>query len=378
MGEFRHHIAALLCAASLAGCIPAAPAPPSRPAPAAPVRAPASETFDFERRSLGDVVGGDAQPTWTLKPVAANAMRVRAGSYAVRPGDTLRTIGQMSGAGSEALAIENDLTPPYTLMPGQQLRIPAGLYHRVATGETGIGIATAYGADWGEIITINALSEPYILRVGQRLRLPSDARARPPRLVDVGVDVGARAAAFSLDIDDIVTGSQPALAASGRPTAGTATPRQPVTTAIADPAHFSGRFEWPLNGPILARFGPIAPGKVSDGINIAAAAGTPIRATANGVVAYAGDRIGVYGGLILINHGGGWVSAYGHAGRIDVKRGQAVRTGDVIGRAGATGQVQTSQLHFQLRKNRIPVDPMKQLPPRRANAPRHCETCEAG
>ena len=51
-------------------------------------------------------------------------------------------------------------------------------------------------------------------------------------------------------------------------------------------------------------------------------------------------------------------------GRIDVKRGQSVRIGDVIGRAGATGQVQTSQLHFQLRKNRIPVDPMKQLPPR--------------
>lgn len=357
MGEFRHHIAALLCAASLAGCIPAAPAPPSRPAPAAPAPTPASETFDFERRSLSDGVASYERPTWTLKPVATNAVRVRAGTYAVLPGDTLRAIGEMAGAGSEALAIENDLTPPYTLMPGQQLRIPAGFYHRVAAGETGIGIAHAYGADWGEIITINALAQPYILRVGQRLRLPSNARAMPPGPV-------ARAAAFRLDIDDIATGSQPALAASARPAAGAITPRQPVTTAIADPAHFAGRFEWPLNGPILARFGPLAPGKVSDGINIAAAAGTPIRATANGVVAYAGDQIGVYGGLILINHGGGWVSAYGHAGRIDVKRGQSVRMGDVIGRAGATGQVQTSQLHFQLRKNRIPVDPMKQLPPR--------------
>eukprot|EP01034_Spumella_vulgaris_P006732 gene6732-8573_t len=71
--------------------------------------------------------------------------------------------------------------------------------------------------------------------------------------------------------------------------------------------------------------------------------GTPIRAAADGVVAYAGDQIGVYGGLILINHGGGWVSAYGHAARIDVQRGQAVRIGDVIGRAGATGQVQTER-----------------------------------
>lgn len=353
MGDFRHHIAALLCAASLAGCIPATPAPPSRPAPVAPPP-------EFERRPLGEATAIYERPTWTLKSVTTNAARVNAGVYSVRPGDTLRAVGEKTGVGSEALVIENDLAPPYALRFGQELRVPAGLYHRVGAGETGIGIAAAYGAEWGEIITINALNEPYILRVGQRLRLPNDARAIPRS----PVDVGARAAAFRLDIDDIMTGSQPALAEAARPTAGTATPRQPVTTAIADPAYFAGRFEWPLNGPILARFGPTASGKVSDGINIAAAAGTPIRATAGGVVAYAGDQIGTYGGLILINHGGGWVSAYGHAGRIDVKRGQSVRIGDVIGRAGATGQVQTSQLHFQLRKNRIPVDPMKQLPPR--------------
>lgn len=58
------------------------------------------------------------------------------------------------------------------------------------------------------------------------------------------------------------------------------------------------------------------------------------------------------------------MSAYGHAAKIDVQRGQAVKAGEVIGLAGATGQVQSPQLHFQLRKNRIPVDPMKQLPPR--------------
>lgn len=343
---------------SLAGCIPAAPAPPSRAVSGAAV---SDGPSDFERRPVSDiVVGADPHPTWTLKPVVAKAVRVPTSAYTVRRGDTLRAIGDMSGAGSEALAIENDLTPPYTLIPGQQLRIPAGLYHRVATGETGIGIAAAYAADWGEIITVNALAEPYILRIGQRLRLPSDARVLPPG----PVNVGARAAAFRLDIDDIATGSQPALAASRQPAAGTVAPRKAATTAIADPAWFTGRFEWPLNGPILARFGRVAPGKVSDGINIAAAEGTPIRATANGIVAYAGDQIGVYGGLILINHGSGWVSAYGHAARIDVKRGQSVRMGDVIGRAGATGQVQTSQLHFQLRKNRIPVDPMKQLPPR--------------
>lgn len=278
----------------------------------------------------------------------------------MRPGDTLRAIGAMTGAGSEGIAMENDLAPPYTLHPGQQLRIPAGRYHRVAAGETGIGIALAYGVDWGEVVTINALAEPYILRVGQRLRLPASARPLTPEQVDVA----ARAAAFRLDIDDIMTGSQPALAARTRPAAASAAPRAPVTTAIAPPAAFSGRFQWPLQGKLIARFGPLAPGKVNDGINIAAARGTPIHAAAAGVVAYAGDQIAVYGGLILIDHGGGWMSAYGHAAKIDVQRGQAVKAGEVIGLAGATGQVQSPQLHFQLRKNRIPVDPMKQLPPR--------------
>lgn len=335
---------------SLAGCIPASTAP-SRPS------APPSETDAPIRQ---DVMGGDAQPTWALKPVTANARWVGGSLYTIRRGDTLRAIGAMTGVGSEALAMENDLAPPYMLFPGQQLRVPAGLYHRVGTGETGIGIATAYGVDWGEVITINALAEPYILRIGQRLRLPSHARALPPK----EIDVAARAAAFRLDIDDIATGSQPALAERSRPTIATAAPTKPVTTAIAAPASFAGRFQWPLTGKILAKFGPLAPGKVSDGINIAAATGTPIHAAAGGVVAYAGDQIGVYGGLILINHGDGWVSAYGHAGQIDVQRGQSVKAGDVIGRAGASGQVQTPQLHFQLRKNRIPIDPLKQLPPR--------------
>jgi len=356
MGPSRYFLL-LASGVTLAGCIPASTAPAPRPAP--PQSTANAPPPDYERRSVG-VVGGDAQPTWTLKAVATNARQVTATVYSVRPGDTLRSIGEMSGAGSEAIAMENDLAAPYTLRAGQQLRIPAGLYHRVAAGETGIGIARAYGVDWGEVITVNALSEPYILRVGQRLRLPGHAVPQP----SATVDVASRAKAFRLDIDDIATGSQPALGPKGAAAVASTSPRKPVTTAIATPAAFTGRFVWPLTGKIIGKFGLLAPGKVNDGINIAAPKGTPIHATANGVVAYAGDQIAVYGGLILIDHGSGWVSAYGHAGQIDVRRGQAVKAGDVIGLSGASGQVQTPQLHFQLRKNRIPVDPLKQLPPK--------------
>lgn len=346
--------------AALAGCIPASTAPTTpRAAPPQASSGAESRAPDHERQSVA-VVGGDPRPTWTLKPVSPNARQVSPGLYTVRVGDTLRSIGEMSGAGSEAIAMENDLSPPFTLRVGQQLRIPAGLYHRVAAGETGIGIARAYGADWGEIVTINALSEPYILRVGQRLRLPAYAKAGPP----APVDIATRAAAFRLDIDDIATGSQPAIGERGAPAAPSAAPRKAVTTAVATPPVFTGRFLWPLDGRLIGRFGPVAPGKVNDGINISAPRGTPIHAAANGVVAYAGDQIAVYGGLILIDHGSGWMSAYGHAGQIDVRRGQSVKAGDVIGLSGASGQVQAPQLHFQLRKNRVPVDPLKQLPAR--------------
>jgi murein DD-endopeptidase MepM/ murein hydrolase activator NlpD len=293
-----------------------------------------------------------------MASVNPNARQIAGSRYTVRNGDTLRAVGDMTGAGSEAIALENGLVAPFTLVPGQQLIIPAGLYHRVSSGETGIAIARAYNVAWGDVIARNALTEPYILRIGQRLRLPPGARAQD------GVDIADRAGRFAIDIDAIATGSQPALADGSPPTAPSAQRRAPVMTAIAAPASFSGRFIWPIDGAVIARFGPLAPGKINDGINIAAPAGTPVRATADGVVAYAGDQIGVYGGLILINHGGGWVSAYGHAERLEVQRGQAVKAGDVIALAGASGQVQSPQLHFQLRKGRLPVDPLKQLPAR--------------
>ncbi len=349
-------VTAVLGALSLAACIPAVDRPARGPAPVVPVAENQGALIDLLLDSR--VTGGDAAPVWTLRSVTPNAQMVSAGRYIVRPGDTLRAVGDATGAGSEALALENDLTAPFTLVVGQSLRIPAGLFHRVGTGETGIAIARTYGVNWSEVATMNALAEPFILRVGQRLRLPAGAAVRDT------VDLADRAGRFMLDIDAIATGSQPAMAADGVPEAAAAAVRAPVTTAIAPPASFAGRFRWPLAGPVVARFGPAGPGKVNQGINIAAQRGAPILAAADGVVAYAGDGIAIYGGMVLVNHGGGWISAYGHAEALNVQRGQAVKAGEVIARAGASGQVQSPQLHFQLRRDRKPVDPLLHLPGR--------------
>jgi murein DD-endopeptidase MepM/ murein hydrolase activator NlpD len=111
----------------------------------------------------------------------------------------------------------------------------------------------------------------------------------------------------------------------------------------------------------LSRFGSKGGGKVNDGINIAAQSGTQVRSAGKGVVVYSGNEIGVFGGLILIDHGDGWVTAYGHLGQLQVARGDKVSAGQPIGNVGETGYVSEPQLHFEIRKDRIPVDPVSKL-----------------
>ena len=295
--------------------------------------------------------------TWKFRDVRAAAVSVAASRYIVKPGDTLRGIGNRTGAGSEAIARENGLAAPYVIRPGQTLAIPGGRYHAVAAGETGIAIAQAYGADWGAIVADNALAPPYILRVGQRLRLPDGTRPRPDR----DDPLLARARAFSIDIDDVVTGSQPALAEAAAPAA--AAPASAAATAtLASPAAFDGRFAWPMKGKIVGRYGTAGAGKRLDGIKLAAPLGTPVKASAPGTVVYAGSEIGVLGGVVLVDHGGGWLSAYGHLATLAVVRGQQVAAGAPIGEVGDSGYVTEPQLHFELRRDRKPVDPLAWLP----------------
>ncbi|HEY7977799.1 MAG TPA: M23 family metallopeptidase [Rhizomicrobium sp.] len=116
-------------------------------------------------------------------------------------------------------------------------------------------------------------------------------------------------------------------------------------------------FVVPVSGKIIAGFGSYSTGERNDGINIAAATGTPIHAAADGVVTYAGNELKGYGNLILIKHGDTYVTAYAHTNSIGVARGQRVAKGDIIGTVGQTGDVTQPQLHFEIRRNMKPIDP---------------------
>jgi murein DD-endopeptidase MepM/ murein hydrolase activator NlpD len=142
-------------------------------------------------------------------------------------------------------------------------------------------------------------------------------------------------------------------------------PYAPVSTQalppIAAPAGDAPTFVWPVSGRVIADFGANANGGKNDGINIAAAWGTPIHASAAGTVSYAGSELKDYGNLVLVKHSGGYTTAYAHAERLVVSRGDLVTRGQVIGYAGQTGDVSTPQLHFEIRSATTPVNPRSYL-----------------
>ncbi|MBC3942396.1 M23 family metallopeptidase [Sphingomonas albertensis] len=335
------------------------PAQRDTPPPRQGEAAPQDRSDDRPGRDTGEVTTLPApRPAWEARQVRADAKTIPETTYVVQPGDTLSRVADRSGASLEAIARANDLESPYTIDAGERLSIPGGRYHQVRRGETGIAIARAYGVEWSRIVTANALVEPYVLRADQRVLIPDAPGGGRP-------SASERAQAFTLDIDDILTGGEPALASNQAPAKPIATPRRvlPSNAVVTGPARLaSGGFLWPVDGRVVKRFGPGASGERNDGIKIAVPMSTPIHAAADGVVAYVGDGIAALGGLVIIKHGGGWTSVYGHASKLLVQRGQSVKRGQTVALSGDTGFADRPELHFELRKGRTPVDPTSQLP----------------
>jgi murein DD-endopeptidase MepM/ murein hydrolase activator NlpD len=134
-----------------------------------------------------------------------------------------------------------------------------------------------------------------------------------------------------------------------------------VSTAADAPVDTPALFDWPVHGPIVARFGAQRDGQHNSGIDIAVAQGTPIKAAEDGVVIYASDGLKWFGNLVLVRHANDYVTAYAHAKEFAVKRGDEVKRGDIIAWSGRTGQASTPRLHFEIRKDSAPVDPMPLL-----------------
>ena len=159
------------------------------------------------------------------------------------------------------------------------------------------------------------------------------------------------------DLSAPVTAQPSAPPPSSRPIIESSAP--PTEAEII--ASGKGKFAWPVRGEILSSFGASGPGQRNDGLDIRSPQGTPVLSAADGEVAYAGNQVPQFGNLVLVKHAGGYTTAYAHADRLTVSRGDFVAKGQVIGYAGQTGDVTTPQLHFEIRSNTTPVNPRSYL-----------------
>ncbi|MBF0448068.1 MAG: peptidoglycan DD-metalloendopeptidase family protein [Magnetococcales bacterium] len=123
------------------------------------------------------------------------------------------------------------------------------------------------------------------------------------------------------------------------------------------------RWDWPHNGKLINRFGSKGQHR-NNGIDIAVRVGDPVRAAADGIVAYADSGLPGYGNMILLRHGGSYMTAYGYVNQILVRRGQPIKAGQRIALAGQSGHAPTPRLHFEIRYQVKPLDPLRHLPSR--------------
>jgi murein DD-endopeptidase MepM/ murein hydrolase activator NlpD len=235
------------------------------------------------------------------------------------------------------------------------LKPAAGGTHHVAAGETLFSLGRTYGVSPYAIADLNGLPHGATLKLGQEIRIPAGAQAaaktKPvaPAAASPGTEeiADAAPAAAAPEVQAQQPSPPPAVVAE-------APVEAPVDTAPAG-------MRWPVRGKVISAFGAKPNGLKNEGINIAVPEGTSIRAAENGVVAYAGNELKGYGNLVLIRHDGGVVTAYAHAKELFVKRGDTVKRGDVIAKAGQTGSVSSPQLHFEVRKGATALDPMQFL-----------------
>jgi lipoprotein NlpD len=217
--------------------------------------------------------------------------------------------------------------------------------HTVAAGETLYRIAKTYGVSVEQLMLVNGIDDVKDLAIGTLLVIPD-------RNLSNETDGLAREATASVT-DEKAT--EPSSASAAR-TTGPKEKRAPVIVGRTD-----GVLSWPLRGVIYARFG--SKGKEPhDGIDLAAPAGTPVKTASPGTVMFSGEQKG-YGLIVIVEHANQLITLYAHNRDLRVKTGQQVRAGQVVSTVGDSGRTSGPHLHFEVRQNGIPKDPLLFLGP---------------
>src|SRR6478672_1342426 len=345
--------------------------------------APANAASQSYPTASASSSGGERGVTSHAPPgqpiVAANHGSGHGGTtIIVGTSDTLDTLSRRYNVSPAAILQANGYKGPRALSPGQQLIIPRPTtaaaapaskpttatpsVHVVNRGDTVLSIARRNHVSIAELSKANNLDPSAKLKLGMKLTVPSAKTAA----VTPAAQPGA--------------GAQPATASASPATKLAAvTPKPQEKTqrvqATTPPAKLSAEtpvkvteatgalptFHWPVRGKVITSYGAKTNGMANEGINLSVPEGTPVRAAEDGVVGYSGNDVKSYGNLILVRHSNGYVTAYAHTSEVLVKRGDAIKRGQIIAKSGQSGEVGSPQLHFEIRKGSSPVDPLQFL-----------------
>jgi murein DD-endopeptidase MepM/ murein hydrolase activator NlpD len=240
---------------------------------------------------------------------------------------------------------------------------PLGGSYVVKPGDSLARIAKATGTPIDQLKAANGLSSEGV-RVGQTLKVVSGSAAADPvktaSIPEKPADKPAAAPKPSVAAAPAaaIAASAPAAAKPATETASlTDVEKKSDVSAAAPQSTGIGKYRWPVSGAVVAGYGANVDGNRNDGIDISVPEGTPIKAAENGVVIYAGNGLKQLGNTVLIRHDDGKVTVYGHAGSINVARGQKVTRGQTLAASGMSGDAKRPQVHFEVRKDATPVNP---------------------
>ncbi len=246
--------------------------------------------------------------------------------------------------------------------------------HVVARGDTLYGIAFRNALDYRDLARWNGIAAPYTIYPGQRLRLAAAATSTTTASNAAPPGRTSAPASQPVPVTSSSTATAPATSAAvAAPAPAPAVATTPATTPTISPAttpmvatggsrSVEGiAWRWPASGQVISRF--VAGEPTKQGIGIAGNAGQAVVAVADGEVVYSGSGLIGYGELVIVRHSDAFLSAYGHNRKRLVNEGQKVKAGQQIAEMGRSG-ASRDMLHFEIRRNGKPVDPLPFLPAR--------------
>ena len=352
-----------------------APLPPAAPAASASVRQAASTTAQAKGHANIRMIKGpdpiatgtvaSSQPAQAKQVAAVEPKTAEQAKTAQMPG---KIPVPTKGPKQEAILPAAPQAEKKKVATAEAKDGAKGATHKVASGESLIAIAKKNGVTVEALRAANGLTSNAV-RAGQELKIPAASAAAPK--------VAEKPATEKVTADDMTTASvsqkpdaplKPKSAQSAAPAAAAADSKESVSSAsetqVASTAPAEtgiGKYRWPATGAVIAAYGANVDGQRNDGIDISVPEGTPVKAAENGVVIYAGNGLEKLGNTVLIRHSDGKVTVYAHLKSIDVNRGDKVNRGQVVADSGMSGNASRPKLHFEVRKNSSPINPMSFL-----------------